>query len=138
MWVHPDWRGAGLGSRLLRHLEALCAGLGHDRVVLDTNGTLDEAIAMYERAGYNPIERYNDNPYAQAWFVKALETRCRLKMPDGRVPGPPGPSTLPQSSAVAERPPRLRSHNPPGSVEPRLSNFASPPGSRVVNDNETP
>ena len=22
MWVHPDWRGAGLGSRLLRHLEA--------------------------------------------------------------------------------------------------------------------
>ncbi|KAA1422578.1 GNAT family N-acetyltransferase, partial [Nocardioides antri] len=21
MWVHPDWRGAGLGSRMLRHLE---------------------------------------------------------------------------------------------------------------------
>ena len=25
---------------------------------------------MYERAGYSPIERYNDNPYAQAWFEK--------------------------------------------------------------------
>ncbi len=72
MWVDPEWRGAGLGSRMLRHLEAEAARLGHDRVVLDTNGTLLEAIAMYERAGYRHIERYNDNPYAQAWFEKEL------------------------------------------------------------------
>jgi DNA-binding MarR family transcriptional regulator len=72
MWVHPEWRGAGLGSRMLRHLEAEAARLGHTRVVLDTNATLVEAIAMYERAGYSPTERYNDNPYAQAWFAKDL------------------------------------------------------------------
>ena len=28
MWVHPDWRGAGLGSRMLRHLEALAGERG--------------------------------------------------------------------------------------------------------------
>ncbi len=72
MWIHPDWRGAGLGSRLLRHLEERAAGLGHRRVRLDTNGTLTEAIGMYGRAGYRPTERYNDNPYAQAWFEKEL------------------------------------------------------------------
>jgi len=72
MWVHPDWRGAGLGSRLLRHLEDEAARAGHRTVRLDTNGSLAEAIAMYGRAGYRPIERYNDNPYAQAWFEKAL------------------------------------------------------------------
>jgi DNA-binding MarR family transcriptional regulator/GNAT superfamily N-acetyltransferase len=72
MWVHPDWRGAGLGSRLLRHLEQVCVGLGHPTVRLDTNGTLVEAIAMYERSGYRHIGRYNDNPYAQAWFEKQL------------------------------------------------------------------
>ena len=72
MWVHQDWRGAGLGARMLRELEALAARMGHTRVVLDTNGTLTEAIAMYERAGYRPIERYNDNPYAEAWFAKDL------------------------------------------------------------------
>jgi len=72
MWVHDAWRGAGLGSRMLRELEALAVRLGHDRVVLDTNGTLTEAIAMYERAGYSPIDRYNDNPYAEAWFEKPL------------------------------------------------------------------
>lgn len=72
MWVDDAWRGAGLGSRMLRELEALAGRLGHTRVVLDTNGTLTEAIEMYGRAGYSPIERYNDNPYAEAWFTKAL------------------------------------------------------------------
>ena len=72
MWVHEDWRGAGLGSRMLRELEALAVRLGHRRVVLDTNGTLTEAIAMYGRSGYRPIERYNDNPYAEAFFEKDL------------------------------------------------------------------
>jgi DNA-binding MarR family transcriptional regulator/GNAT superfamily N-acetyltransferase len=72
MWVHPGWRGAGLGSRMLRHLEAAAVRLGHTRLCLDTHGTLTEAIAMYERAGYSPVERYNDNPYAQHWFAKTL------------------------------------------------------------------
>lgn len=72
MWVDDGWRGAGLGSRMLRELESLARRLGHRRVVLDTNGTLLEAIAMYERAGYTRIERYNDNPYAEAWFEKRL------------------------------------------------------------------
>ncbi|MDO8120211.1 bifunctional helix-turn-helix transcriptional regulator/GNAT family N-acetyltransferase [Isoptericola sp. b490] len=74
MWVHPAWRGAGLGSRMLRHLETMAAAAGHDRVVLDTNGTLVEAIAMYERAGYHRVERYNDNPYAELFFAKTLHS----------------------------------------------------------------
>lgn len=75
MWVHGGWRGAGLGSRLLRHLEAVSSSMGHRVVRLDTNGTLTEAIAMYERAGYRAIGRYNDNPYAQAFFEKDLTPR---------------------------------------------------------------
>lgn len=72
MWVDDSWRGAGLGSRMLRHLEALAREHGHTRIVLDTNGTLREAIAMYERSGYDRIERYNDNPDAEAFFAKDL------------------------------------------------------------------
>jgi ribosomal protein S18 acetylase RimI-like enzyme len=59
---------------LLRHLEQVTTDLGHATVRLDTNGTLVEAIAMYERAGYRHIGRYNGNPYAQAWFEKELVT----------------------------------------------------------------
>ena len=72
MWVHPAWRGAGLGSRLLRHLEAGAIKQGYKTVRLDTNGALTDAIALYERAGYCRIARYNDNPYAQVWLEKRL------------------------------------------------------------------
>ncbi len=77
MWVHDHWRGAGLGSRLLRRLEDEATRLGARRVRLDTNGTLLEAIAMYERAGYQATGRYNDNPYAQAWFEKDVSPAAR-------------------------------------------------------------
>lgn len=72
MWVDPGWRGEGLGKRMLTRLEAEVESLGYDNVVLDTNDTLTEAIAMYERAGYRSIERYNDNPYAKRWFAKPV------------------------------------------------------------------
>ena len=72
MWIHPAHRGAGLARRLLAELEDHVRRLGHRRVVLDTNGTLSTAIALYESSGYQPIERYNDNPYAERWFAKEL------------------------------------------------------------------
>ena len=72
MWVDPAWRGSGLGSRVLAELESLAARLGHRRVLLDTNRTLTEALALYERAGYREVARYNDNPYAEAFFEKRL------------------------------------------------------------------
>jgi DNA-binding MarR family transcriptional regulator/predicted N-acetyltransferase YhbS len=72
MWVHDDWRGAGLGSRLLRHLEDRARALGHGTARLDTNAALTEAIGMYQRAGYRAIGRYSDNPWATHFFEKRL------------------------------------------------------------------
>jgi hypothetical protein len=47
--------------------------LGYTRAVLDINRVLDEAIAMYGRAGYQETEPYSlDNPYADAFFEKSL------------------------------------------------------------------
>ena len=72
MWIHADWRGLGLASRLLADLEGRASSSGRNRVVLDTNEVLLEAVTMYGKAGYEPIERYNDNPYAHHWFAKQL------------------------------------------------------------------
>jgi DNA-binding MarR family transcriptional regulator/GNAT superfamily N-acetyltransferase len=72
MWVRDDWRGAGLGARLLRHLEDRARARGHVALRLDTNAALTEAIAMYGRAGYRAIGRYSDNPWATHFFEKSL------------------------------------------------------------------
>jgi GNAT superfamily N-acetyltransferase len=72
MWVDDAWRGAGLGTRLLRALEEAARTLGHRVVRLDTNAVLVEAIAMYERSGYQPVARYNDNQSATHFFEKTL------------------------------------------------------------------
>lgn len=74
MWVSPEFRGSGLGGRLLRTLEHKASDNGFEIARLDTNPTLVEAIAMYQSAGYHSIERYNDNPYAGRWFEKALSS----------------------------------------------------------------
>lgn len=72
MWVSDDWRGLGLGRRMLTELEDRSRAAGHHTVRLDTNSVLTEAITMYETAGYHSIERYNDNPFAKHWFEKSL------------------------------------------------------------------
>jgi ribosomal protein S18 acetylase RimI-like enzyme len=72
MWVAPTYRGQGLASRLLAHLEGLVAESGRSVVVLDTNDGLAEAIALYDKSGYERVERYNDNPHARLWFRKQL------------------------------------------------------------------
>jgi GNAT superfamily N-acetyltransferase len=72
MWVHPDARGVGIGSRLLDALIEHSRALGHTRLVLDTNGTLVEALALYAKHGFVAIERYNDNPDATHFLGRPL------------------------------------------------------------------
>ncbi|GAA1971136.1 helix-turn-helix domain-containing GNAT family N-acetyltransferase [Isoptericola halotolerans] len=88
MWVDDAWRGAGLGSRLLRHLEQVARELGHTELRLDTHEALTEAIAMYERAGYRRIERYNDNLHATHFFSTEIREFPRRGVPGRRRVGP--------------------------------------------------
>lgn len=45
---------------------------GGTQMILDTNGALKEAISLYGRAGYQRIQRYNDNSDAELFFAKDL------------------------------------------------------------------
>ena len=73
MWVAPQVRGNGIGALTLHQLEETARELGAVDVCLDTNSVLDEAISLYSSRGYEDVEVYNDNPYAQRWFAKKLE-----------------------------------------------------------------
>ena len=72
MWLHPSTRGRGLGALLLDALEDAARGLGAIEGVLDTNATLDAALALYRLHGWRDVPAYNDNPYATHWFAKEL------------------------------------------------------------------
>ena len=73
MWVAPAARGAGLGRRVLGRLEDEARRAGRTSVLLDTNAVLTEAVVLYEQAGYQPTDPYNDNPHADRWFRKSLD-----------------------------------------------------------------
>lgn len=85
MWVAPKLRGLGLARRLLEALEAYARSSGLTRVCLDTNRALPEAHALYRKAGYREIERYNDNPYAHLWFEKNLDGEERSASENSRL-----------------------------------------------------
>jgi GNAT superfamily N-acetyltransferase len=72
VWTSPAARGLGVARRLLGSLEAEASARGFRRLRLDTNRSLAEAQAMYRKAGYREIDRYNDNPYAHHWFEKTI------------------------------------------------------------------
>jgi GNAT superfamily N-acetyltransferase len=52
MVVHPDWRGKGLGNRLLQYALAAGKTQGCSRVTLLTDGDNRPAMRFYERAGF--------------------------------------------------------------------------------------
>ncbi|HKG66053.1 MAG TPA: GNAT family N-acetyltransferase, partial [Solirubrobacteraceae bacterium] len=72
MWVAPPARGLGLGRRLLAELERHARAAGVRTLRLDTNRALTEALALYRSAGFQEIERFNDEPHAHHWFAKSL------------------------------------------------------------------
>lgn len=71
-WVDGTARGLGLGRRLMDLLEDHARDRGVDRLLLDTNSSLVEAIALYRTTGWVEVEAFNDEPHADHWFAKNL------------------------------------------------------------------
>jgi ribosomal-protein-alanine N-acetyltransferase len=55
--IHPDWRGRGLGGRLLRFLLEFAARQGCREVTLEVRPSNRVAIRMYRRAGLVEVGR---------------------------------------------------------------------------------
>jgi DNA-binding MarR family transcriptional regulator/GNAT superfamily N-acetyltransferase len=77
MWVAPGVRGLGLGRRILTELESRADAHGAALMRLDTNGVLSEAQQMYRSCGYQEVEPFSDEVYADHWFEKRLRTETR-------------------------------------------------------------
>ncbi|MBV9102136.1 MAG: GNAT family N-acetyltransferase [Candidatus Eremiobacteraeota bacterium] len=68
LYVRPSHRGRNVADALMDTLEDYARRIGYDAIYLDTYDDLAAAIRLYERRGYERIERYNENPQATVFM----------------------------------------------------------------------
>jgi ribosomal protein S18 acetylase RimI-like enzyme len=71
LYVHPDWRGQGIGTALLRQCEAVVRARGCDRIGLSVGVHNHRARRLYERLGYHDAGR---DPYIGGMVNGRAET----------------------------------------------------------------
>lgn len=70
--VHPEAQGTGLGRALLEWVEDRARALGLPEVRLLTNAMMWENQKLYERYGYEVVERRLDGPYDRIHYRKTV------------------------------------------------------------------
>lgn len=73
LYVRSQFRGMGLGRRLLAWVIAEAKAAGYRNLLCDTMPAMADALALYERAGFERIAPYSDHPTPGAIFL-----RCKL------------------------------------------------------------
>ena len=71
MFVHPDYRGRGIASCILKELEIWASEYSYTSCVLETGKNNPDAIALYRKSGYEVIPNYDQ--------YKNIETSVCLK-----------------------------------------------------------
>ncbi len=58
MYTLPESRGHGIASKVLNELEMWAAELAYEKCILETGKKQPEAIALYQKNGYQQIPNY--------------------------------------------------------------------------------
>lgn len=71
LYIVPEHRDQGFASLLMDFVEGF-ATEKLDWIYLDTGAEFTAAQSLYQARGYEPCDRYNDNPQATCFFRKKL------------------------------------------------------------------
>ncbi|PSL43800.1 MarR family transcriptional regulator with acetyltransferase activity [Chitinophaga niastensis] len=74
--IHPDYRGRGLGKKLLEQALDFCREKHYQKVYLMTTSMQETAIALYKRAGF----RKTGEKYLQQWGQQLYEQRYDMEL----------------------------------------------------------
>lgn len=58
MFVHPEFRRQGIAKQILEQLEIWANELKYDTCILETGNKQTEAVALYQKLGYEVIPNY--------------------------------------------------------------------------------
>lgn len=72
LYVTAEGRGLGLGKRLVETLFDEARRIGYREMRLDTLPSMTEAVALYRRFGFEPMEAYYDTPVAGTLFMRKV------------------------------------------------------------------
>jgi GNAT superfamily N-acetyltransferase len=70
LYVSPGGRGFGLGEGLVYAVMKEAERIGYREMRLDTLPSMAEAIALYRKLGFEPIEPYYDTPVIGTTFMR--------------------------------------------------------------------
>jgi putative acetyltransferase len=70
LFVRPQFRGMRLGRELMAWIIAEAKAAGYRQLVCDTMPVMTDALAMYQRAGFERTDPYSDHPTPGAIFLR--------------------------------------------------------------------
>jgi GNAT superfamily N-acetyltransferase len=82
LYVQPVHREHGIAKVLLTAVEQFARAAAYDWLYLDSAPGMDAAVRFYERNGYKPCPRYNDNPQANIHLRKRIRSGEELQLGD--------------------------------------------------------
>jgi len=78
--VDPQRQGNGIGSRLIRHVEALARTDEVPALFLDTAAMMGHLLRLYERHGFRELRRgrpaHGRDPHERVYMIKPLSAGC--------------------------------------------------------------
>lgn len=74
LFVSPEGRGTGVGKALAEAVVVEAKRLGHERMVLDTLGSMTTPLKLYRGLGFRDIEPYYHNPLDDVIFLELTLT----------------------------------------------------------------
>ncbi|KAF0227321.1 MAG: hypothetical protein FD133_1293 [Erysipelotrichaceae bacterium] len=70
LFVRPQFRGLRLGQILAEKIIQDARDIGYEEMVLDTLSSLESAVFMYRKMGFEEVEPYYDNPLKDVLYFK--------------------------------------------------------------------
>ena len=79
--LHPDYRGMGLGSRLLKEALQYCKDRGYCNLFLETTQDQKTAIQMYQKAGFTKTAEHENHAWGKELVELTFEMNINSKQP---------------------------------------------------------
>jgi L-amino acid N-acyltransferase YncA len=72
VYIERDWRGRGIGTRLLREIEARARALGYHKIVLSAFPFNQAGMRLYEKFGFRTVGVYHEQGLVDGRWVDTI------------------------------------------------------------------